>query len=565
MRVFAETAEIKISTTDGGASVKSAELQKMPDGAFRLHIPAGDIPRNANTLEVRYQHARANRGDDGYWVAPDGVFGKFDTPDGVYVAKPVMPFFGMKTPAQNFAAIVKSLQYEFLPVASAKDGKFGIFPRFEIKKMYFAPYEDIIIDFYNLPKEATYADMAKIYRRWQLERGEVKPLKERIKTNKYLEYACKSVFVKISMSAKNNRKKIEHQNAENEPPLGVSCTFDESMQIMRSFKAAGMDNVQICYTGWITKGHDGRALQFFPVEEAVGGEAKMREAVALGKSLGYQMTCHAAYTGAFTISNRWDPEYIAKMPDGSLWKKSVWSGGRSYQPCMRRVLELFVEEDYKHIRDIGIEGLFHLDVNSAIRPPFCCDPKHPQTRKQGAEAMNAIQEMSHKYFGGQGSEAGFDHVARTLDFALYTSTFHTFPSKSPLVSGCVPLWQIVYHGIILSNPFHKTMYSIYAKDERDRIDGRLKTAEYGGRPVVYAGKKSLSNVAPLKKAYDEFSRAAYLQLEFIEDHREIAPDVFLTRYSNSDETITNYSNKPFEYKTTIIPAKDYKTIKNNAK
>lgn len=80
---------------------------------------------------------------------------------------------------------------------------------------------------------------------------------------------------------------------------------------------------------------------------------------------------------------------------------------------MRRVLELFVEEDYKRIRDIGIEGLFHLDVNSAIRPPFCCDPKHPQTRRQGAEA-------------------GFDHVARTLDFALYTSAFYTFPSKSPL-------------------------------------------------------------------------------------------------------------------------------------
>ena len=299
--------------------------------------------------------------------------------------------------------------------------------------MHFAPYEDIVIDFYNLPREATYVDMAKIYRRWQLGRGEVRPLKARIKTNKHLEYTYKSVFVKISIAAKYNKDKIEHQTPDNEPPLHIFCTFDTSTEIMRNLKAAGIDNVKICYTGWITKGHDGRALQFFPVEEAVGGEEKMREAVALGKSLGYQMTCHTAYTGAFTISNRWDPEYIAKMPDGALWKKSIWSGGRSYQPCMRRVLELFVEEDYKRIRDIGIEGLFHLDVNSAIRPPFCCDPKHPQTRRQGAEAMNAIEEMSHKYFGGQASEAGFDHVARTLDFALYTSAFYTFPSKSPLV------------------------------------------------------------------------------------------------------------------------------------
>ena len=117
--------------------------------------------------------------------------------------------------------------------------------------------------------------------------------------------------------------------------------------------------------------------------------------------------------------------------------------------------------------------------------------------------MDAIQEMSHKYFGGQGSEAGFDHVARTLDFALYTSAFYTFPSKSPLVSGRVPLWQIVYHGIILSNPFHKTMYSIYAKDESDRTEVRLQTAEYGRRPVVYPGANKHSHLAPRQKAYDE--------------------------------------------------------------
>lgn len=129
----------------------------------------------------------------------------------------------------------------------------------------------------------------------------------------------------------------------------------------------------------------------------------------------------------------------------------------------------------------------------------------------------------------------------------------------------MPLWQIVYHGIILSNPFHKTMYSIYAKDESDRIEGRLQTAEYGGRPVVYAGAKKLSDIAPLKKAYDEFSRESYLQLEFIDDHREIAPNVFLTKYSNSDETITNYSDNPFKYKTTIIPSEGYRIIKNNSK
>ena len=34
----------------------------------------------------------------------------------------------------------------------------------------------------------------------------------------------------------------------------------------------------------------------------------------------------------------------------------------------------------------------------------------------------------------------------------------------------------------------------------------------------------------------------------MDDHRELAPGVFLTRYSNGEELITNYSPEPFAYR-----------------
>ena len=554
----APNAVISTSFGDGSVKTSSVKLEKRADGAYRLRLPAADIPANAVNMDVHYSLARAQKGEAGYWITPDGCRGSFSQDNGVYNPRPVMPIFGMQTPRGTFVAIVKGLKYEYITFVLAKNGVYKMFPRFQIKEMYFAPYEDIIIDFYNFPPSATYVDMAKKYRQYQLERGEVKPLKERVKTNKHLAYAARSMFLKLSMAGKDNRALIEHQTPANEPPLHVLCTFDDSIELMKKLKAASIDNVQICYTGWILKGHDGRALQFFPVEEAVGGEAKMRQAVALGKSLGYQMTCHVAYTGAFTISNRWDDEYIAKLPDGSLWSKSIWAGGRSYQPCMKRVLELFVDEDYAHLRDIGIEGIFHLDVNSAIRPPFCCDPRHPQTRQQGADAMNAMHEKSREYFGGQGSEAGFDHVARTLDFALYTSVFYKYRPRSKLVEDCVPLWQVAYHGIILSNPFLTSMYHLIAK-EPDYLKGRLQLAEYGGRPVVYTGIKNIErNFARIKKCYEEFERYAHLQLEFIDGHKKLAEGVFETTYSNGARTVVNYTSAPFKYRDTEIPSRDYK-------
>lgn len=44
-------------------------------------------------------------------------------------------------------------------------------------------YEDIAVEFHLLDKDATYAAMAKVYRKYQLDREECIPLKERIKNN----------------------------------------------------------------------------------------------------------------------------------------------------------------------------------------------------------------------------------------------------------------------------------------------------------------------------------------------------------------------------------------------
>jgi hypothetical protein len=36
---------------------------------------------------------------------------------------------------------------------------------------------------------------------------------------------------------------------------------------------------QLCLVGWNQKGHDGRWPQIFPVEEALGGEEKLRRLI----------------------------------------------------------------------------------------------------------------------------------------------------------------------------------------------------------------------------------------------------------------------------------------------
>jgi hypothetical protein len=53
----------------------------------------------------------------------------------------------------------------------------------------------------------------------------------------------------------------------------------------------------------------------------------------------------------------------------------------------------------------------------------------------------------------------------------------------------------------------------------------------------------------------------HLQYEFMDFHDEIAKDVFLTRYSDGSEVVSNYSGKAFRCKGRTIQAMDYKLIK----
>jgi len=377
--------------------------------------------------------------------------------------------------------------------------------------------------------------------------------------------------VRVKMAIKNNPG-IEDQTPENEPKVKAMHTFDDFMRIMKDLKVQGVDKAEMCFVGFNSGGFDGRFPDIFPIEPAIGGEAKMREAVALGKEFGYQMTCHVCNTDFYKIAKRFDENDIARNPDGSLKKAAVLAGGRVYTPCFKQVFEKYVPDDYARLADIGLNGTFHVDVTSCIVPYACSHPEHPCNRQQTADYMNKIGLLARKTFGGFGSEGPCDHVAKSLDYALYASAYANWVgAANPLIDTVCPIWQIVYHGIIVSNPFYATIdYNIdtprgdfspynYMKDPKLR---RLKLVEFGGRPTYYFIGYSPAQIAKIKEAYDEYRPLKYLQYLFMDSHDEIEPDVFRTRYSDGSETVCNYSDKDFSYRGKTVKALDYALFKS---
>ena len=570
-----ETAAIRVKKIDGTVTEKTVPFEKQKGGFYRITVPVKDTTRDMEYLDVIADQAVASKGEKGWFVLGDGTWGEFTQNDGFYSRFGLnhMPIFGMQNPRGTFAAIVKGLVYEHLPTIEAVGGVYKVFPRFYIKKMCFDAYEDIVVDFYPLVgDQADYSGVAKVYRDYQLGRGEVRLLRGRAKDNPELAYAADSMYVRV----KHCRKKADPKNPahrmqtpETEPPMEIFHTFDDLADIMKRMKAGGIDKAEMCSVGWNIGGHDGRFPQYFPVEEKIGGEARFRAAIDTAHKLGYQITCHINQFAMFFISNRWNENDVAKRPDGSLMAFALQPSGIPHLPCFERVWHLWVKDDFRQIAALGIKGMFHIDVTSMVNPYPCCDPHHPITRQQTADYQNKIGEYARKIFGGLASEGGADHVAKTLDYALYIWNYPAWQDNpKKLGSKLVPLWQLVYHGIILSNPYYSTIDALYPKiystsDQRKAYDYLgdtetrwLKVIEFNGRPTFYY--TDYKDLKPMKRSYDEYQPLKHLQYHLMTHHSEIVPDVFVTRFENGEEIVVNYSKEAFAYKGTAVPSRGYK-------
>ena len=136
---FAETrfeqAEVHIGYRGRKEEVRVVACQKQADGAWRLHMPTRDIPRDAWYVDVFADGATMPKGE-GYWVTGDGNYGRLTRDKGFHETYAMrMPFFGGVSAKGAFVAIVKTLRGEFVQQVKAAKGICRIYPRFKIEKI----------------------------------------------------------------------------------------------------------------------------------------------------------------------------------------------------------------------------------------------------------------------------------------------------------------------------------------------------------------------------------------------------------------------------------------------
>jgi hypothetical protein len=575
--------EVILRYADGRTETTSAQISSM-GSVLTAKLPREWLAQKETLpTEIDFLPHMGESGseENGYLIVPNRsnwmlceLRGREDT-EFVSSEQSNMPLFGIKNSRFCFAAIVTGMPYDYVTVAGVRANQYYAYPRFVTQGDL--PYEDIVVEYHFLSgDDADYSGMARCYRKYQLERGACRPLKDRIRESAELAYAAEAVEVRIRMGWKPVPTPVREQTPENEPPMHTAVTFQRAEEIMEEFHRQGIRRAEFCLVGWNIRGHDGRYPQLLPVEPALGGEEGLKSLLAKAKTLGYQVTCHSNEYDAYRIADCWDEEYLVKNKDGSAERyDGGWSGGCAYHICPRRAWERFAQKDIPMLRKLGFHGLQYLDVFTIVPPRKCCDPRHPANRGESAGWMNKILSRCRTECGGSASEGGFDFACGSLDFALYPN-FDLSVKLPAAADRIVPLWQLVYHGIILYNPATDTVnYSL--KDRRTV----LKFLEFGGHPTMYyysrfvepaegrtnwmgdtdlrcGSEEELRNgVAAIKTAAGRQEEMRSTIYAFMERHDRIAPEVYCTRYSDGSELWVNYGKSPYREKDISVPANDF--------
>lgn len=571
---------VEIVSTDGTKARETFEVPIVGHEAVFAY-PRQKIGPKTKEVNFKPDFATARKGEEGYFVMPSGggCLGHFTRESGsMHDRRNWFPItaHGMKTPRKTFVALPTGMRWNFSCCVGVRSGVYEMWTSFDIDIAH--AYEDPAVKYIFLSgDDANYSGMGRAVRRERLAAGEMKPIRERMKTNAALAYSVGTPIVRIRQAWKSREVKLPEQNIYDEPPVDVYCSFARVKEFARRLKANGVEKADICLVGWNYKGHDGRYPQVFPVEPTLGGEAGLRDMLAYVQGeLGYPVVGHVNYRDAYLIADCFDWEYcLDRKMDGTRTDKKLeaWSGGAVYRVCPRRAYERFALKHTAMMKSLGFRGIGYLDVTTSRPLLSCDDPRHPLDMSESRRWELAILDLQAAAFGSVASEGGYDWAIGHIDYGLtisYSPPFNDGPKKwNALVDERIPFWQIAYHGVVMSGPF-RTTWNVTANPDRRFA---LKEVEFGGRPIfyVYGGwnrpgavdikcrtdEELDAAVRAIKAGVDAYAKRAALETEYMDRHDRVADGVYRTTYSNGVSTYVNYGKNAATVDGVTVPALDW--------
>lgn len=292
-----------------------------------------------------------------------------------------------------------------------------------------------------------YNTIAKDYRKYLLEKGQLKTVDDKIAGNQNIKklIGCPVLHHNI-FSSIQPASKFYDKNGTNSI---LFASFEKRARQMETLKKAGLERLYVHTDGWGEQGYDNNHPYILPPGPQAGGWKGLKDFADTCRRLDFIFALHDQYRDFYYSSKVFDQEKAVTHIDGSHPYCSVWDGGEHTFLCASQALDFvkntFAELDAHHI---DVQGAY-LDVFSVMNGDECFHPDHKITREQSIKHRAACFDYLDKKGLIMSSEEPAAQLINHICL-VHHGPFTLRPQEGGKAVGIpVPLLSLVYHDCIL--------------------------------------------------------------------------------------------------------------------
>jgi hypothetical protein len=354
----------------------------------------------------------------------------------------------------------------------------------------------------------------------------------------------------------------------------------QSIEILKTLKMKGIENISYQYTGWCNKGVDNTVSNKADLISNLGSRDDFAKLVEYTKEneINFYPDMNFSYTANNLIYNfieskfqgardipgnlSYSRKYILSLPDYS---------GDNYSTIIlsTNFYDNMIKKFISKYKNYNINGLsvksFGMDLNADYNEDNYSDRQ--MSKNEIVRQLNLLSKNDIKL-----SVAGANSY--TLEYSDIVNNMPAASGNNYLFDRTIPFYQIAIHGVLNYSGEPINLSSDYEYDV-------LKSIETGSIPSFkwmyadnYALKDTKSNYYGLNYApWVEQAATLYKQADealgdcqnaTIREHNQLGEGLYETVYSNDKRIYVNYNNRKATYKDISLEPESYKVIMGGA-
>lgn len=302
---------------------------------------------------------------------------------------------------------------------------------------------------YKFENGCDYTRIAKIYRGYLKERGQLVTLREKIARTPAVARLIGTPVVHTGIATHISPDSY-YYHKDDPAKNDYHTPFSARAEQLRELRGKGVERVYLHLDGWGNHGYDNLHPSPFPPHEAAGGADGMKALSDTCKELGYCFGIHDQYRDYYYDAPDFDMENGILNEDGSHPYCDTWYGGKHTWLCSKLAPE-YVRRNYDTFAELGIriDGTY-LDVFSVVFLDECFHPDHRATRAECADARRKCFELLNARNIITSSEETIDCIVPSIALCHHAPYLtEDVGRRSEIIGVPIPLFNLVWHDCIV--------------------------------------------------------------------------------------------------------------------